>query len=594
MRAQKPGTLQPSRRFSSASPDTPWEGNFLILGIDLGTSNSLIARLDNGVPGVIPNALGQALTPSVVAIDEHGVVLVGQSAKERLIAHPASSVASFKRLMGTQNKTRLGGRDFLPEELSALLLRSLKADAEALLGTPVEDVVISVPAYFNDQQRKATRLAGEIAGLKVRRLVNEPTAAALFHGIHERASDAKFLVFDLGGGTFDVSILDRFSGIMEVRATGGDSFLGGDDFTEALVSLLCRKAGINERKRDNAAIAAGLRFVAEAAKRSLTQQAVASVTLPNALGGAEVKVTQEEFDQACAPLLVRLRAPVERALRDARMRAAELDEIVLVGGATRMLAVRRLVAQLFARLPTRHVDPDQTVALGAAVCAGLIARDAAFEEVVLTDVCPHSLGTRVSEPDGHGGFMADVFLPIIERNTVVPASRVRSVSTLGDKQTALHIEVYQGESRQCSQNIHLGSIEIAIPARRAGEISADVRYTYDVNGILDVDIAVDATGEKHNLVIKKLAGDISDEEVARRRLELAALKTHPRDQEENRALLERAGRLYEQLLGDERAQIGRWLGQFQGTLERQDPKEIRGAVTAFSNALDTFERGETW
>ena len=565
----------------------------MIFGIDLGTSNSLICRLDNGTPVVIPNALGQALTPSVVSMDGNGVVLVGQSAKERLVTHPTSTVGSFKRLMGTQVKTKLCNRDFLPEELSALVLRALKADAEASCGSPVEDVVISVPAYFNDQQRKATRAAGELAGFNVLRLVNEPTAAALFHGIHERSRDAKFLVFDLGGGTFDVSILERFFGVMEVRATGGDSFLGGDDFTTAMVQLLCGKASIPEKKSSETSVAAGLRFVAESAKRTLCTHSQVLVKLPKTVGGAEISVTQEEFDAACTPLLVRMRMPVQRALRDARLKAAELDEIVLVGGATRMPAVRRLVAQLFARLPTRHVDPDQTVGLGVAVCAGLIARDAAFEEVVLTDVCPHSLGTQVSEPDGHGGYVDGVFLPIIERNTVVPASRVRSVSTLADNQTKLDIHVFQGESRQCSQNIHLGCVEIAIPPRRAGEISANIRYTYDINGILDVDVDVEKAGLSKNLLIKKLAGDISDEEISRRRTELASLKTHPRDQEENRALLERAGRLYEQLLGDEREMVGRLLGQFQVTLERQDPHQIRAAINAFASALDTFERGES-
>lgn len=564
----------------------------MIFGIDLGTTNSLVTYLHEGTPRAIPNALGQFLTPSVVSLDEDGTVMVGQAARERLLTHPGRSAASFKRLMGTRQELKLGERSFKPEELSALVLRSLKADAQAALGVSVDEVVISVPAYFNDQQRKATRLAGELAGLNVRRLVNEPTAAALFHGIHDRDSDAKFLVFDLGGGTFDVSILDRFSGVMEVRATGGDSFLGGDDFTEAMVQLLCRKADISDRKRD--AQLAGLRFAAETAKRQLTGEASTRVALPTALQAAEVTVTQEEFERACQPLLERLRAPVERALRDARMRAAELDEIVLVGGAMRMPMVRRLAAQLFGRLPARHLDPDQTVALGASVCAGLVARDAAFEEMVLTDVCPHSLGTRVAEDDGRGGLVGDIFLPIIERNTVVPASRVRSVCTLHDNQPVLRVEVYQGESRLCSQNVHLGGIELEIPALKAGEVSANIRYTYDVNGILDVDVDVEKAGISRNLVIKKLAGDVSDEDIARRRQELAALKVHPRDQEENRALTERANRLYQQLLGDEREQVGKWLTQFLGALERQDPRTIIAARQAFAKALDSMERGEVW
>ncbi|HEX2543772.1 MAG TPA: Hsp70 family protein [Ramlibacter sp.] len=564
----------------------------MILGIDLGTTNSLITCLEEGRPRAIRNALGQVLTPSVVSVDDHDVILVGQAARERSATRPGSTAASFKRLMGSREPVQLGKHSFRPEDLSAMVLRALKADAEADLGCSVHDVVISVPAYFNDGQRKATRLAGELAGLNVRRLVNEPTAAALFHGIQDYQQDARFLVFDLGGGTFDVSILERFSGMMEVRATGGDSFLGGDDFTAMLQQLVEHKADLSAKEQK--AHAAALRFAAEGAKRALAGEVATDIALPPELDRRPVRVSQEEYERACQPLLDRLRAPVERALRDARLRAADLDEIVLVGGATRMPAVRRLAAQMFGRIPARHPDPDQTVALGAAVCAGLVARDAAFEEIVMTDVCPHSLGTRVTEDDGRGGLIGDVFLPIIERNTVVPASRERSVCTVRDNQSALRVDVFQGESRLCSQNVHLGGVEFPIPARKAGEVAATIRYTYDVNGILDVDIVVDQAGISRNLVIKQLAGDVPEEEITRRRVELAALKVHPRAQEENRVLVERANRLYQQLLGDEREQVGRWLSQFLGTLERQDPRAIVAARAAFAQALDTAERGNAW
>jgi len=256
--------------------------------------------------------------------------------------------------------------------------------------------------------------------------------------------------------------------------------------------------------------------------------------------------------------------------------------------------VRRLVSQLFGRLPARHLDPDQTIALGVAVCAGLTSRDEAFEEMVLTDVCPHTLGIRVAEDDGHGGHIGDVFLPVIERNTVVPASRVKTVQTVVDNQAKLSVAIFQGESRHCSQNIELGSVELKIPPMKAGAVKVEVRYTYDVNGILDVDVAVADHGIEKNLVIRKLAGDVSDEEIARRRLELAALKVHPRDQDQNRLVLERANRLYEQLLGDERETVGRWLGQFEAALSRQDGKEIAEARKQFATALDTLERGPVW
>jgi len=565
----------------------------VIFGIDLGTTNSLIAWLKDGVPTAIPNVHGNVLTPSAVSVDADGSLLVGATARERLVTHPKRSAASFKRLMGSGQKLTLAGASYRPEDLSALVLRALKADAEHATGETVEEVIISVPAYFNDQQRKATRLAGELAGLKVLRLVNEPTAAALFHGIHERDADATFLIIDLGGGTFDVSILERFSGVMEVRATGGDSFLGGDDFTEAMVQLLARKAALDDKALAEPARRGALRFAAESAKRALASGVSCEVDLQG-LGLGTFTLAQAEFDKACEPLLERLRAPIERALRDARLRVADLDEIALVGGASRMPMVRRLVSQLFGRLPARHLDPDQTIALGVAVCAGLASRDQAFEEMVLTDVCPHTLGIRISESDARGDRNDDVFLPIIERNTVVPASRVKTVQTMADHQTTLAVHIFQGESRHCSQNIELGDIALKVPPMKAGEVKVDVRYTYDVNGILDVDVAVAGHGIERNLVIRKLAGDVSDEDIARRRVELAALKVHPRDQDPNRLVLERANRLYEQLLGDEREQVGRWLGQFESTLSRQDGREIAEARKQFSVALDSLERGPVW
>ena len=565
----------------------------MIFGIDLGTSNSLIAWLKDGIPTAIANVHGSVLTPSAVSVDSDGSLLVGATARERLVTHPKRSAASFKRLMGSGQKLTLAGASYRPEDLSALVLRALKADAEQATGEKVEEVIISVPAYFNDQQRKATRLAGELAGLKVLRLVNEPTAAALFHGIHERDTDATFLIIDLGGGTFDVSILERFSGVMEVRATGGDSFLGGDDFTEAMLQLLARKAALDDKALADPQRRGALLFAAESAKRALAAGPSCEVDLQG-LGLGTLTLVQAEFDKACEPLLERLRAPIERALRDARLRVADLDEIALVGGASRMPMVRRLVAQLFGRLPARHLDPDHTIALGVAVCAGLASRDEAFEEMVLTDVCPHTLGIRISESDGRGERNDDVFLPIIERNTVVPASRVKTVQTVADNQATLAVHIFQGESRRCSQNIELGDVELKVPPMKAGEVKVDVRYTYDVNGILDVDIAVADHGIERNLVIRKLAGDVSDEDIARRRIELAALKVHPRDQDQNRLVLARANRLYEQLLGDEREQVGRWLGQFEAALSRQDGHEIGEARKQFAAALDTLERGPVW
>ena len=567
----------------------------MILGIDLGTTNSLISYLNNNIAAAIPNAHGQFLTPSVVSIDEDDTVIVGAVARERLFTHPKTTVGSFKRLMGTQQTVSLGKKTFTPEELSALVLRTLKADAETHLGESVQEVIISVPAYFNDAQRKSTRLAGELAGLKVIRLINEPTAAALFHGIQDHEGEAKFLIFDLGGGTFDVSILEKFEGIMEVRATGGDSFLGGDDFTQILVDLFMKKrvTGINAKPL-SVNHQAALRFACDNAKRRLSEAQATDIEL-NVNGEIlKINITLDEFETACKPLMERLRTPIERALRDARLKTADLDEVVLVGGSTRLPLVRKLVAQLFGRLPARYIDPDQTIALGAAVCAGLSEQNVAFEEVVLTDVCPHSLGTEVSDYNERNEYLGTSFMPIIERNTVVPASRVKTVVTAQDGQKVLKITVYQGESRDCKNNTLLETLEINVPAKPKGEVSANIRYTYDINGILEVDIDIDKTGLSKNLIIKKLAGNISEEDIAKRRAMLAGLKIHPRDTEENRLAMARADRLYEQYLGEEREQVSRLIGQFKAALESQDNNTIAKARAAFSHALDSMERGDTF
>ncbi|MBF5040467.1 molecular chaperone HscC [Methylophilus sp. 13] len=566
----------------------------MIFGIDLGTTNSLICYLKDGKPEAIPNAMGKVLTPSVVGVDDTGTVFIGAAARERLYKFPNLTAHSFKRLMGTKQSIKLGAREYKPEDLSALVLRALKSDAEAYLGVEVKDVVISVPAYFNDNQRKATKLAGQLAGLNVLRLINEPTAAALFHGIQDYEAAAKFLIFDLGGGTFDVSILEKFDGIMEVRATGGDSFLGGDDFTQVLVSLFAEKASLSYAQKQNPSTLSAIRFVAENAKRSFSEQP--QITLDVIIDGVQKSalIHLDEYEAACKGLLDRLRTPIERALRDARLRVSDLDELVMVGGATRMAIIRKLVTQLFGRLPARYIDPDQTIALGAAVCAGLIDRNIVFDEVVLTDVCPHTLGTEVIDYDYQNNPVGLTFLPIIERNIVVPASRVQSVLTAHDGQTQLSIRVFQGESRDCSKNVLLDTIEIDIPSKPKGEISADIRFTYDINGMLEVDVDVEKANIHKSLIISKLGAHVDPEELEERRKVLAALKIHPRDQEENRYLVERAERLYEQSLGERRNTVRLVLTQFISVLEKQDLLEIKKARDAFNMALNSLESEGIW
>lgn len=560
-----------------------------ILGIDLGTTNSLVSVFADGKPRLIPNVHGEMLTPSVVGVDDDGTMLVGRPARERLLTHPDRSVAAFKRFMGTAHVTRLGRTGFRPEELSAFVLRSLKADAEAHLGESVEEAIISVPAYFNVHQRKATMDAGHLAGLSVKRVVNEPTAAALAYGLGE-AGEGKYLVFDLGGGTFDVSILDKYEGVMEVRATTGDTQLGGNDFTLAIEQHILAGHRL-DAGRLSPGEAALLRRSAEALKLAMTAEQAATYAIAIERGPLTGELTRETFERLCEGLLRRLRAPVERAIADSRLAPAELDAVILVGGATRMPMVRSLVARLFGRLPFVHVDPDTTVALGAAVQAGLVGRAAALEDVVMTDVCPHTLGIAVA-PDRNSE--QQHISPLIQRNAIVPISRSNSYSTLRDNQRAIKVEVYQGENLRPHDNVHVGTLEVPVPPGPAGRESVDVRFTYDINGALEVEVTVLSTNIRRREIFRNNAG-LSQEDLETRFAALASIKLHPRERLENRTLIARAERLYAENLGEQREAVRDLLQRFEHEIAGDRLKDVEAVRAAFARALDAFEpRGLDW
>jgi molecular chaperone HscC len=565
----------------------------MIVGIDLGTTNSAIGIWRDGRAQLIPNSLGSVLTPSAVSVDDGGEFLVGLAARERQITHPTLTATSFKRFMGSNRSILLGASHTLrPEELSAMVLRSLKADAEAFLGETVTEAVITVPAYFNDKQRKATRRAGELAGLKVERLLNEPTAAALAYSIHELANDTRFLVFDLGGGTFDVSVLDIFDGVIEVRSSTGDNRLGGDDFNQVLVDdffAVLRQTFSNRRQIADPVLTERVREQAERARRLLSTQDSAVMSVVWLERDVKHEVTTQHFESLCVDLIERLREPVVRALRDSKVSAESLKEIILVGGATRMPVVRRAVTRMFGRFPSAGPNPDEAIAVGAAVQAGLKSRDAALKDVVLTDVCPYTLGVDTGEQRADGSLQEGIFAPIIERNTVVPASREKRFSTIQDNQREVVFNVYQGESRRVADNVHLGVIGLTVPPRPRGAVTINVRFTYDINGLLEVDIKSPETGDTRQLVIVDAEVDMATGEIKRRRDELAALKIYPRDTALNRAALARGTRCYEQFVGDTRTQIGRLTSQFEAALDRQDPREIDRAREEFMKALDAID-----
>jgi molecular chaperone HscC len=569
----------------------------MILGIDLGTTHSLVAIMREGGPQLIPNALGETLTPSVVGVDTSGEMLVGRTAQEFQVLHPERCASLFKRYMGSERVLTLADQRFMPEELSSLVLKSLKHDAEAHLGHSVERAVITVPAYFNDLQRKATIRAGQLAGLKVERILNEPTAAAIAYGLHEADAEKVVAVIDLGGGTFDVSIVELFEGTIEVRASSGECFLGGEDFTRALAAKVLERAGVVFERAEMETPLRVSRLVqqCERAKRLLGRQERCEIRLPDASGNLPenapaIAVTTAEFQQWTDHLLSRLELPIRRCLGDARLTRANLDEVILVGGATRMPALVQRATEIFARPPRRSLNPDEVVALGAAVQAGLIDQAAGLNDFVVTDVCPFTLGISISKQFGqevrHG-----YFLPIINRNTTIPVSRVERVQTVRANQSVVNVEVFQGESRKVEGNLSLGELEVrGIPPGPAGQL-VDVRFSYDLNGVLEVEATVVATKAKANLVITQHAKGLSQEEIAAAVAKMAPLKHHPREEAANRFLLKRAERLFQELPRDARDHLSQLLDGFEGALDAQDDAATianwRDMLSAFVQRFDS-------
>jgi len=549
-----------------------------LLGIDLGTTNSLIAVWQGGRAQLIPNALGDVLTPSVISLDEDDSILVGNAARARLTTHPERTVAAFKRFMGSDKKFELGGRQFSPEELSALVIGSLKQDAEAWLGHPVHEAVISVPAYFSDEQRKRTLFAAELAGLTVSRLINEPTAAAMAYGLHEQKFE-RTLIFDLGGGTFDVTVLEYALPLIEVHASTGDNFLGGEDFTAALLQACLKHWQLTPAMVDAQSMAS-LGDTLEQLKCKLGE-GTQHLSWRHADKTFEWSLDEAAAVKVWEPLLARLRAPIEQALRDARLKPRDLDSLVLVGGATRMPAVQQMVATLFGRLPYRHLDPDTIVALGAATQAACKARDGAVEELILTDVCPYTLGIATMRGEDIKG----AFSPIIERNTIIPTSRVERYYTTQPKQSLLRIAVYQGERPWVCDNILIDAFDVTLtPTEHIQEL--DVRFSYDINGLLEVDVTLLETGERHTHSIDRSPTGLDEQARRDSHNRLSTLKVHPRDALPNRTLLARLERAWMQSLGTQREHIAEWLHNFTTVLGGQQPSEIASHRSELNKALD--------
>ena len=568
----------------------------VIIGIDLGTTYSLVSVFQEGIPIVLTNALGEKLTPSAVSVTDDGDILVGKAARARAITHPDYSAVNFKRDMGTERFSLLNGKKYTPQELSAFVLDALKKDAESALGKSVREAVVTVPAYFSDLQRKATRDAGRMAGLKVERIINEPTAAAMAYGLHELDREAKLVVLDLGGGTFDVTVLEIIEGCIEIQASAGDSRLGGEDFVEALQTLMLEhlKEMTGSARLDSHALAR-LRDACEAAKKRLSKREETLIALTELIVAGrrvdvERRVTKKEAESIWRPVLARIRRTIFRALRDVSMEPDEMDEVLLVGGATRMPCVARLVTQIFGRLPLRNLSADEAVAMGASVQAGLKRGDGTVEDMVVTDVAPFTLGIASGVSAGHR-VVEGLFSPILERGTVIPASRMKRFTTVADCQTMIDVEVFQGEHSTCRKNRFLGNYVVGgIPSAPAGEQQIEIRFTYDLNGILEVESTVLATGKKEVLVLEETPGRLSEKEIKRCVEKMQSYKFHPRESLPNATALARAEALFVELTGSNRELISAAITEMKLTMECQDPGDIEKARTRLVALTESLRR----
>ncbi len=562
------------------------------VGIDLGTTNSCVAVLEGGEPTVIANAEGSRTTPSIVGFTKTGERLVGNAAKRQAVVNPDRTVISIKRKMGTSDKVTIDGTSYSPEQISAMILQKLKADAEAYLGEKVDKAVITVPAYFNDAQRSATKAAGTIAGLEVLRIINEPTAASLAYGLDKKKNET-ILVYDLGGGTFDVSVLDVGDGVFEVRSTAGDTHLGGDDFDQKIVDYVAeefrKEQGIDLRKDKQAM--QRLREAAEKAKVELSNVVQTTINLPFITADADgpkhldVSFSRAKFDELTRDLVTRTEEPFKRALADAGIEAKDVDEIILVGGSTRIPAVQDLVKKLGGgKEPNRSVNPDEVVAVGAAIQAGVLGGE--VKDVVLLDVTPLSLGIQT---------LGDMFTKLIERNTTIPTRKSEVFSTAADGQTAVDVVVYQGERQAASQNKLLGRFQLTgIPPAPRGVPQVEVTFDIDANGIVNVSAKDRATNKEQRITISG-AGTLDKADIERMIREAeahAAEDSALREKAETRNHADQMVYSTERLIkdlgdklpGDEKGKVETAIANVKSALESEDTGRIKTATDELQSA----------
>ncbi|MDR2736017.1 MAG: molecular chaperone DnaK [Gracilibacteraceae bacterium] len=566
-----------------------------VIGIDLGTTNSCVAVLEGGEAVVIPNAEGARTTPSVVGFSKTGERLVGQVAKRQAVSNPDNTVMSIKRHMGSDHKVTLEGKTYSPQEISAMILQKMKTDAEAYLGTPVNQAIITVPAYFTDSQRQATKDAGTIAGLEVMRIINEPTAAALAYGL-EKEADQTILVYDLGGGTFDVSILELSQGMVEVKATSGNNHLGGDDFDKRLMDYIAaefKKSHGVDLSKDRMA-EQRLRESAEKAKIELSGVTTTNINLPFITMSAEgplhldISISRAKFEDLIGDLVESTMGPTRQAMEDSKLSFNQIDQVILVGGSTRIPLVQEAIKRISGKEPHRGVNPDEVVALGAAIQGGVLAGE--MKDIVLLDVTPLSLGIET---------LRGVFTRIINRNTTIPTTGQQIFSTADDGQTSVDIRVYQGEREMAAANKLLGQFQLAgIPPAPRGIPQIEVKFDIDVNGIVHVSAKDMATGNEQKVTITASAG-LSQQDIEKMRRDA---ELHAEEDKKQRSVIDarneadssayQAEKALKDFEGkgdaDEIARIKQAIADLRGVAESDNPAEMKAKMEALNKVFHPF------